>query len=244
MTTNSYVSSTSQNDEYQDGDGKDAPNQPSSEPQEDPSDGLGSFNQELKDGDDADITNSINRLSTASPSVSTTGFKSMNLQSSFDEVFLSTPISVHGLENTGIFDDAYDDRGEGEEADINNLDSQILVSLIPSSRIHKDHPKDQILGEVHSAVQTRSMLNQNEAGLVTYINKQRRTNHKDFQNCLFACFLSQSEPKKITQALEDESWVEAMQEELLQFQLQQVWTLVDLPNGKRAIGSKWVYRNK
>ncbi|GKE11943.1 putative ribonuclease H-like domain-containing protein [Tanacetum coccineum] len=35
-----------------------------------------------------------------------------------------------------------------------------------------------------------------------------------------------------------------MQEELLQFKLQEVWTLVDLPNGKRAIGTKWVYRNK
>ncbi|GKB51664.1 putative ribonuclease H-like domain-containing protein, partial [Tanacetum coccineum] len=48
---------------------------------------------------------------------------------------------------------------------------------------------------------------------------QQRTNHKDFQNCLFACFLSQEEPKK-------------------------VWTLVDLLNGKRAIGTKWVYMNK
>ncbi|GJT61126.1 putative ribonuclease H-like domain-containing protein [Tanacetum coccineum] len=35
-----------------------------------------------------------------------------------------------------------------------------------------------------------------------------------------------------------------MQEELLQFKLQKVWTLVDLPKGKRAIGTKWVYRNK
>ncbi|GJR65781.1 retrovirus-related pol polyprotein from transposon TNT 1-94 [Tanacetum coccineum] len=35
-----------------------------------------------------------------------------------------------------------------------------------------------------------------------------------------------------------------MQEELLQFKLQEVWTLVDLPNGKRDIGSKWVFRNK
>ncbi|GJW21994.1 putative ribonuclease H-like domain-containing protein [Tanacetum coccineum] len=35
-----------------------------------------------------------------------------------------------------------------------------------------------------------------------------------------------------------------MQEELLQFKLQQVWTLMDLPHGKRAIGTKWVYRNK
>ncbi|GJT88354.1 putative reverse transcriptase, RNA-dependent DNA polymerase [Tanacetum coccineum] len=35
-----------------------------------------------------------------------------------------------------------------------------------------------------------------------------------------------------------------MQEELLQFKLQHVWTLMDLPHGKRAIGTKWVYRNK
>ncbi|GKF74271.1 putative ribonuclease H-like domain-containing protein [Tanacetum coccineum] len=35
-----------------------------------------------------------------------------------------------------------------------------------------------------------------------------------------------------------------MQEELLQFKIQEVWTLVDLPNGKRAIGTKWVFMNK
>ncbi|GJY22725.1 putative ribonuclease H-like domain-containing protein [Tanacetum coccineum] len=55
---------------------------------------------------------------------------------------------------------------------------------------------------------------------------------------------SGEEPKKVIQALKDPSWIEAMQEELLQFKLQQVWTLVDLPYGKRAIGTKWVYRNK
>ncbi|GJT57585.1 putative ribonuclease H-like domain-containing protein [Tanacetum coccineum] len=45
-----------------------------------------------------------------------------------------------------------------------------------------------------------------------------------------------------SEALEDGSWVEAMQEELLQFKLQQVWVLVDLPNGAKVIGTKWVYR--
>ncbi|GKE34855.1 putative ribonuclease H-like domain-containing protein [Tanacetum coccineum] len=52
------------------------------------------------------------------------------------------------------------------------------------------------------------------------------------------------EPKKVIHALKDPSWIEAMQDELLQFKLQKVWTLVDLPNRKRAIGTKWVYRNK
>nr|GFC15803.1 putative ribonuclease H-like domain-containing protein [Tanacetum cinerariifolium] len=40
------------------------------------------------------------------------------------------------------------------------------------------------------------------------------------------------------------SWIEAMQDELLQFKLQKVWRLVDLPKGRHAIGTKWVYRNK
>ncbi|GJU08232.1 putative ribonuclease H-like domain-containing protein [Tanacetum coccineum] len=52
------------------------------------------------------------------------------------------------------------------------------------------------------------------------------------------------EPTSIAKALSDSSWVEAMQEELLQFKLQQVWILVDLPNRKKAIGTKWVFRNK
>nr|GEW72238.1 hypothetical protein [Tanacetum cinerariifolium] len=66
----------------------------------------------------------------------------------------------------------------------------------------------------------------------------------DFHTCMFACFLSQEEPKRVHQALKDPSWIEAKQEELLQFKMQEVWILVDLPYGKRAIGTKWVFRNK
>nr|GEZ97266.1 hypothetical protein [Tanacetum cinerariifolium] len=43
------------------------------------------------------------------------------------------------------------------------------------------------------------------------------------------------EPKRVHQALKDPSWIEAIQEELLQFMMQKVWVLVDLPYGKRAI---------
>nr|GFB84376.1 hypothetical protein [Tanacetum cinerariifolium] len=52
------------------------------------------------------------------------------------------------------------------------------------------------------------------------------------------------EPKRVHQALKDPSWIEAMQEELLQSKMQKVWIFVDLSHGKRAIGTKWVYRNK
>ncbi|GKE04619.1 putative ribonuclease H-like domain-containing protein [Tanacetum coccineum] len=152
------------------------------------------------------------------------------------------------LPNDGIFNGAYDDDEDvGAVADFNNMDNTIAVSPIPTLRIHKDHPKGQILGDPTSAVQTRGKIQKassTQQALVSYIHKQNRTNHKDHQNCLFACFLSQEEPKTISQALKDESWVEAMQEELLQFKLQQVWILVDLPFGKKAIGTKWVFRNK
>ncbi|GJT53946.1 putative ribonuclease H-like domain-containing protein [Tanacetum coccineum] len=149
------------------------------------------------------------------------------------------------LQDTGIFGNAYDDEDVGAEADLNNLETTMSVTPIPTTRIHKDHPKEQIFGDINSANHTRRMIKMSvEHAMISYINKQRRTNHKDYQNCLFACFLSQMEPKKVIQALADSSWVEAMQEELLQFRLQKVWRLVDLPKGKHAIGTKWVYRNK
>ncbi|KAJ9558313.1 hypothetical protein OSB04_012927 [Centaurea solstitialis] len=53
-----------------------------------------------------------------------------------------------------------------------------------------------------------------------------------------------TEPKKAHDAMKDPSWIEAMQEELLQFVLQHVWDLVDLPKGHRVIGTKWIFRNK
>ncbi|GKA30576.1 putative ribonuclease H-like domain-containing protein, partial [Tanacetum coccineum] len=89
---------------------------------------------------------------------------------------------------------------------------------IPTKRIHKDHPLNQVIGDLQSATQTRNMSkNLEEHGF--------------------------EEPKKVIHALKDQSWIEAMQEELLQFKLQEVWTLVDLQNRKRAIGTKWVFRN-
>ncbi|GJU20440.1 hypothetical protein Tco_1153782 [Tanacetum coccineum] len=128
-----------------------------------------------------------------------------------------------------------DDEDVGAEADMNNLDAFIPVSPFPTTRVHKDHPVEQIIRDLNSAPQTRRMINNlKEYGLFSFA--QQRTNHKDFQNCLFACFLSQ-ESKKVIHALKDPSWIEDMQEELLQFKLQEVWTLVDLPNGKRAIGT-------
>ncbi|GKB42346.1 putative ribonuclease H-like domain-containing protein [Tanacetum coccineum] len=148
--------------------------------------------------------------------------------------------NMHALEDIVYSDD---DENVGAEADMNNLDAFMPVSPIPTTRVHKDHPVEQIIRDLNLAPQTRRMTkNLEEDGLFSSV--QQRTNHKDFQNCLFACFLSQVEPKKLIQVLQDPSWIEAMQDELLQFKLQKVWTLMDLPNGKRPMGTKWVFRNK
>ncbi|GJR06136.1 retrovirus-related pol polyprotein from transposon TNT 1-94 [Tanacetum coccineum] len=61
---------------------------------------------------------------------------------------------------------------------------------------------------------------------------------------LFADFLSEINPKKVSEALKHLGWIDAMQEELNQFYRNKVWTFVPLPYGKIVIGSKWVFRNK
>ncbi|GJU31863.1 putative ribonuclease H-like domain-containing protein [Tanacetum coccineum] len=152
--------------------------------------------------------NSTNRDSTVSPSVSTAG---QNFTNADD---LPTDPLIPDLEDTGIFSGAYDDEYVGAEADLNNLETTMNVSPIPTNRIHKDYSKDQIIGDINSTTQTRRMAKISE------------------------------EHAMVIQALTDPSWIEAIQKEILQLKLQKVWTLVDLPKGKRAIGTKWVYRNK
>nr|XP_016504819.1 PREDICTED: uncharacterized mitochondrial protein AtMg00820-like [Nicotiana tabacum] len=56
--------------------------------------------------------------------------------------------------------------------------------------------------------------------------------------------ISQIEPKKIEEALKDSSWLQAMQEELDQFDKNQVWKLLPKPENAPVIGTKWVFRNK
>ncbi|GKB65276.1 putative ribonuclease H-like domain-containing protein [Tanacetum coccineum] len=62
--------------------------------------------------------------------------------------------NIPDLEEIGRFSNAEDD---GAEADMTNLDTHIPVSPIPTTRIHKDHPVEQIIGDIHSTPQTRRM---------------------------------------------------------------------------------------
>uniref|UniRef100_A0A2N9HLR4 CCHC-type domain-containing protein n=1 Tax=Fagus sylvatica TaxID=28930 RepID=A0A2N9HLR4_FAGSY len=95
--------------------------------------------------------------------------------------------------------------------------------LPKSWNVVHSHPKELIIGEVERGVSTRSKLK---------------------NICNNMAFLSQIEPKNINEAIEDESWILAMQEELNQFERNKVWTLAPRPKDHSVIGTKWVFRNK
>ncbi|KAJ9542614.1 hypothetical protein OSB04_029120 [Centaurea solstitialis] len=116
------------------------------------------------------------------------------------------------------------------DPDDSNLGESLSEEPLHLTRTQKNHPASQVIGDVASPMITRKQSR--EAG---YVNTH---------SGMLSCFLSQNEPKKVLDAMKDPSWIEAMQEELLQFVLQHVWDLVDLPKGHRVIGTKWIFRNK
>ncbi|GKA95998.1 retrovirus-related pol polyprotein from transposon TNT 1-94 [Tanacetum coccineum] len=108
---------------------------------------------------------------------------------------------------------------------------------VTSEATHADLFGDETemdMSNLNASYQIRGMTKTvNEQGLLSAVYERKP--HEDLNTCMFFCFLSEEEPKRVTKALSDSAWVEAMQEELLQFKLQKVWILVDLPKGKRAI---------
>nr|GEV83983.1 retrovirus-related Pol polyprotein from transposon TNT 1-94 [Tanacetum cinerariifolium] len=128
-----------------------------------------------------------------SPVESLTGYR--NLSAEFEDLSDNSIYEDNAADTSQYPDDTnmpeleditYSDYKDdaGAEADFNNLETTITVSPIPTTRVHKDLPVTQIIGDLSLATQTRSMT----------------------------------------------------REELLQFKMQKVWVLVDLPHGKRTIG--------
>ncbi|GKE77767.1 putative ribonuclease H-like domain-containing protein, partial [Tanacetum coccineum] len=175
------------------------------------------------------------KLNIVDPSVNTAS--SSDLDSPKD---MFTMGASHTLEATRV--EFFSDEDE-PEVDLGNILNSYTIPTTPNTRIHKDHPIKNVIGDVKSSVQTRIMTKTtSKQGFLSTVYKEKT--HDTLNTCLYACFLSQIKPISIAKALSNSSWVEAMQEELLQFKLQQVWKLVDLPNGKRAIRTKGVFKNK
>ncbi|KAI3733564.1 hypothetical protein L6452_13008 [Arctium lappa] len=121
---------------------------------------------------------------------------------------------------------------ENTSVELHDSNLEVGLNEEPShnTRVQKNHPPQLVIGDISSSMMTR--------------HQSRLQEMQDQQHTVLSCFLSQLEPKKAHDAMKESSWIEAMQEELLQFKLQDVWDLVDLPKCHRAIGTKWIFRNK
>nr|GEV47668.1 hypothetical protein [Tanacetum cinerariifolium] len=133
-------------------------------------------------------TNSFNVVGPSDNAVSST-FEIGGKSSFVDPSQYPDDLNMPALEDITYSNDEED---VGAEADFSNLETSIIVNPILTTRVHKDHPVTQIIGDLSLAPQTRSM----------------------------ARMVKEQEPKRVHQAIKDPSWIEAMQEEILQFKMQ------------------------
>nr|GEV90643.1 hypothetical protein [Tanacetum cinerariifolium] len=143
---------------------------------------------ECNDQEKDDNVNNTNNVNIVSSTVNAIGINEDN-ELPFDP-------NMPALEDVSTFDFLGKNEYDDAVADMNNLDTTIQVSPVPTTRIHKDHPLDQVIGDFQLATQTKKMS-------------------KNLEEHRF------EEPKKLIHALKDPSWIEAMQEELLQLKLQE-----------------------
>ncbi|GJT83164.1 retrovirus-related pol polyprotein from transposon TNT 1-94 [Tanacetum coccineum] len=116
--------------------------------------------------------------------------------------------------------------GESSSRNIDNTDVHSFQPQSHDYRWTRDHPLEQVHGNPTMPVQTRRQL------------------ATDPEMCMFALTVSIVEPKNIKEAMADSAWIEAMQDELHQFDRLKVWELVDKPFGKMVIKLKWLWKNK
>jgi hypothetical protein len=114
------------------------------------------------------------------------------------------------------------DQGGAQEEQVLEKEAPLAPPTQVRAMIQRNHPVDQILGDISKGVTTRSCL-------------------ANF--CEHYSFVSSIEPFRVEEALQDPDWVLAMQEELNNFKRNEVWSLVPRPK-QNVVGTKWVFRNK
>nr|GEU87531.1 hypothetical protein [Tanacetum cinerariifolium] len=143
--------------------------------------GVRNLSEEFEDFS-SNSTNKVNAASTPVPAVEPNLTNSTNI------------FSAAGPSNNAVslnFEIGDDEEDVGAEADFSHLETNITVSPIPTTRVHKDHHVSQIIGDLSLAPLTRSMTRmvKDQGGLT-------QLNNEDFHTCMFAYFLSQEEPKR------------------------------------------------
>ncbi|GJS73040.1 putative ribonuclease H-like domain-containing protein [Tanacetum coccineum] len=161
-----------------------------------------------------DVNTGHFKLNTVDPLVNTAS--SYNPDSPKDMFKMGTS---HTLEATHV--EFFSDEDK-PEVDLGNILNSYTIPTTPNTIIHKDHPIKNVIGDVKSFVQIRRMTKPtSEQGFLSAVYKEK--SHDTLNTYLYACFLSQIEPTSYAKALSDSSY---------------------LPIGKRAIGTKWIFRNK
>nr|GEX68305.1 copia protein [Tanacetum cinerariifolium] len=118
-----------------------------------------------KDQEKEDNVNSTNNVNSVSLIINAAGTNKVNADGGIISSKLPFDLNMPTLEEVGIFDFSIND---DEVAAMNNLDTTIQVSHILTTRIHKDHPFDQVIGDLYLATQIRKMeiMIRNKARLV------------------------------------------------------------------------------
>ncbi|KAA0053468.1 gag-pol polyprotein [Cucumis melo var. makuwa] len=123
-------------------------------------------------------------------------------------------------------DNPSDDPGKSLEKSSEEIITK-KSELIPSAHVKKNHPASSIIGDPSAGMQTK------------------RKEKIDYMKMVAdLCYTSTIEPSTVDSAFKDEYWLNAMQEKLLQFRRDNVWTLVSKPEGVYVIDTKWVFKNK
>ncbi|GKC39909.1 hypothetical protein Tco_1052293 [Tanacetum coccineum] len=126
-----------------------------------------------------------------------------------------------------LVDDDLDEEEAIREIEKKNLenvveDETLEIDDIVNIKESRNHPLENVIGNLNQRTLRSQAQNQSN----------------------FFCFISTIEPKNVNEALGDESWIVAMQEELNQFIANDVWELVSQSKNMTIIGTKWVFRSK
>ena len=103
----------------------------------------------------------------------------------------------------------------------------------PLEKWTRNHPKEQVIGNLQEGVLTRAQLRAKNEVL-----------NANQELCMFNVFISKIEPKTVKNAMEHSDWVVAMQSKLAEFERNKVWRLVSKPSDVSIVGLKWIFKNK
>jgi hypothetical protein len=129
------------------------------------------------------------------------------------------------VEDEQVQESENEDSESDEDSDTQTDSNQQSTTNSSSRIIQKNHPASQIIGEKDKGVQTRRKL-----------IKTTEQSH--------IALISMLEPKNFNEANKDDHWVKAMNDELDQIEKNNTWEMVQRPEGKNIIGSKWIFKNK